>query len=73
MYIGLIYILLIVLTCFLLAKDRKNLKKYKNINNISPKDKKLAILIVLSVIFLYYIIGHIFKTALESMELLIVL
>lgn len=62
MYIGLIYILLIVLTCFLLAKDRKNLKKYKNINNINPKDKKLAILIVLSVIFLYYIIGHIFKT-----------
>lgn len=38
MYIGLIYILLIVLTCFLLAKDRKNSKKYKNINNISPKD-----------------------------------
>ena len=62
MYIGLIYISLIILTCLLLVKDRKKLKKNKGINNITPKDKKIAILIVLSTILLYYILGYIFKT-----------
>lgn len=61
MYIELIYISLIVIICFSLVKDRKNLKKYREINNINPKDKKLAILILLSVILMYRIIGYIFN------------
>jgi len=50
---------------FLLVKDRKNSKKNTTDNKdiiISKKDKKIALIIVLSTMFIYYIIGYIFKT-----------
>lgn len=63
--IGLVYILFILVTMFLLVRDKRYLKKNKADNEkilITFKDKKIAILIILCTMLIYYIIGCIFKT-----------
>ena len=50
---------------FLVVRDRKNSKKNNDFNKgipINPRDKKIALIIVLCTMLIYYIIGHIFKT-----------
>ena len=63
--LGLIYIAFIIITMFLLVKDKKYYKKNKDDNenvSINSKDKKIAFLIVIGTMLFYYIIGYIFKT-----------
>ena len=59
--LGIAYIAIIILTMLSLAKDGRNSQRNKNIK-FNPKDKKIALLIVLGIMFFYYIIGYIFKT-----------
>lgn len=63
--LGGIYITFIILTMFLIVRDRRNSIKNKDINErivVNAKDKKLAFIIVLCTMLIYYIIGYIFKT-----------
>lgn len=63
--VGLIYISFIMLTMFLVIKDKRNSYKNKDSNKnkaVNPIDKKIALLIVLCTMFMYYIIGYLFKT-----------
>jgi Na+/H+ antiporter NhaD/arsenite permease-like protein len=63
--LGLIYIAFTMVTMFLLVKDKKNYQKNKDGDesvSINSKYKKVAFLIVLCTMLLYYIIGCIFKT-----------
>lgn len=62
--LGLIYITFIILTMFLIVRDRRNSIKNKDANKriaVNPRDKKIALLIVLCTMLIYYIIGYIFK------------
>jgi ABC-type Mn2+/Zn2+ transport system permease subunit len=50
---------------FLVVRDRKKSNKNNNVNKdivVNPRDKKIALIIVLSTMLIYYIIGYIFKT-----------
>ena len=63
--VGLIYISFIMFTLFLVVKDKSNSYKNKDYNKnkaVNPIDKKIALLIVLCTMFMYYIIGYLFKT-----------
>ena len=63
--LGLIYISFIIVTMFLLVKDRNTYKKNKDSTKnilLNPNDKKIAFLIVICIMLFYYIMGYIFKT-----------
>lgn len=63
--IGVIYIAFIMITMYLVVRDRKYPKISKEVNKIiavSSEDKKLAIIILLCTYFVYYLIGYLFKT-----------
>jgi hypothetical protein len=66
MVLGLIYIIFIITTIFLLVKDKRK-RYFKNNNDINEsisansKNKKVSILIVLCTMLMYYIMGFIFK------------
>jgi len=63
--LGLIYIVFIMLTVSLIVRDKRNSKKNKEVNEIiavNPRDKKIALLIVLCTMLIYYFIGYIFNT-----------
>ncbi len=63
--IGVIYIAFIMVTMYLVVRDRKcpKITKEVNIKGLdSSKDKKLAIIILLCTYFAYYFIGYLLKT-----------
>lgn len=60
-----IYIIFIMMTIVLLVRDRKYPKATKTGSKsipVSPKDMKLAIIIVLCTYLAYYFIGYLLKT-----------
>lgn len=63
--IGVIYIAFIMITMYLVVRDRKYPKISKEVNKkiaVSSKDKKLAIIILISTYYIYYLIGYLLKT-----------
>ncbi len=63
--IGVIYIAFIMVTMYLVVRDRKYSKITREVNGkdpVSSEDKKLAIIILLCTYFVYYFIGYLLKT-----------
>jgi|GEM_PF-2725103 len=60
--LGVIYLVFILLTMFLIVRDKKNSKKIGKSIEPNKSDKKVALLIILCTMLMYYIIGYIFNT-----------
>ena len=65
MILGIIYILFIIATMYLIVRDKRNSlrsKSGKESEQVALKDKKIALLIIVSTMLLYYVIGYFLKT-----------
>lgn len=60
--LGVIYLLFIILTMFLIVRDKKNPRKIGESTQANKAEKKVALLIILCTMLMYYIIGYIFNT-----------
>lgn len=60
--LGVIYVVFILLTMFLIVRDKKNARRISKSIEPNKADRKVALLIILCTMLMYYVIGYIFNT-----------